>query len=684
MTVLLVFLTSAPIAWGLLWIANATTPRIGETAAFALKLGLLFLLLCGALWLKCTPWSLLASVMASLLAYHMHARPQLEQLSGLLGRYRLPMYLLSLVGMAALALIAIPITTFLTSPGEIGIHLDRLLRVNARDAMVLVYTGAFLYSIVNSSSFRSAMTVLSIGAFFLCWLYAFALPFGYPMLSGLAFEQIPLPPATVAERVLADVALVIGVGLALRLTLRHLGTKPLMIALVIANISIAVTATVSAHKDQVGDAGGSEAASSVQRPLRFSRSEPNTLFIFLDRFMGSYVESILKSDPQLVSRLDGFTWYPATVSAGENSIAGVHPMLGGYDYTPTEMNSRRKPLRELSIEAFSILPYNFSRKGYRVSMVNPRGLDFTMRGNCGSLEIKGVLCTHTPSSLSLNTAKAMGFPINDLAEANYAGLLTLLGAMRIAPYAMKEAIHAKGPWRPFLDHSAGTTFREWAELEALEQLTEVDDADPAFNFIANILPHEPYFMGPDCLPQPERATLDDEEVANLGHKSLFAWQHANAARCALLSVAKYIDHLKAQRVYDNTTIVIASDHGIVGDVEDGSLRAVAGGTTGNTFVRLRPLVLFKPAGARGPIAASEAFMPNAEVPRLLCMDIGGCVNPYLGMRPIETRGRDDPFMASLVPWQFSQQERDAFVIRRQIALKGKNPFDIAGWSATHP
>ena len=72
-------------------------------------------------------------------------------------------------------------------------------------------------------------------------------------------------------------------------------------------------------------------------------------------------------------------------------------------------------------------------------------------------------------------------------------------------------------------------------------------------------------------------------------------------------------------------------------------------------------------------------MPNAEVPRLACEAIGGCVNPYLQDRTIAAHGRDDPFMVSLVPWQFSLQKPDAFVIETQLVLKGKDPFDVKGW-----
>ncbi len=40
----------------------------------------------------------------------------------------------------------------------------------------------------------------------------------------------------------------------------------------------------------------------------------------------------------------------------------------------------------------------------------------------------------------------------------------------------------------------------------------------------------------------------------------------------------------------------------------------------------------------------------------------------------------DPFQVSLVPWQFSLQEPDAFVIRSQLTLKGRDPYDARGWS----
>lgn len=684
MNVLLIFVVGAVVLVGGLRFLRPIRSIIGANAAFGLELVLAFLIPAAALWLECSLWALIASTISVVAAYRWVSPSVLQKASDLLGRYRLPLYLLSVFGIALLVLVAIPVTTFLTSPGEIGIHFDRLLKVNMRNVMVVVYSAAILYMIAYYSEIRSGMTLLSIGAFFLSWIYAFVLPFGFPMLTGLAFEQLQRTLASTSLRTLIDLLVVVSIGLTLRLFWKRFGTRAILGAMLIANFSILLAAGISINRDQVGMSGGGEPASMSEKTLQFSRSHPNTLFIFLDRFMGSHVESILESHPDLAQRLSGFIWYPRTVSAGQNSIAGLHPLLGGYDYTPVEMNRRGMPLRDLAVEAFSILPRSFADKGYRVNFVNPRGLGFTMQGDCDFLRFDGVTCTHIPASISHQKAKAMGFPINALAEANYADLLVLLGAMRVAPYAMKEAIYVNGPWKPFLDHSAGTTFREWAELEAMDQMTEIDEFGPSFNFISNILPHEPYFMGLDCLPKPEALTLSKDELKSHGHGSLFSLQHANTARCALLSVARFFDYMKAEGVYDNTTIVIASDHGIVGSVQDSSRRAVEGGATDNAYVSLRPLVMLKRAGGSGLLKVSEDFMPNAEVPSSLCKDIGGCVNPYLNKKSVEAMGRDDPFFASFVPWQFSMQKPNSFVITKQLVLKGKDPFDIRGWSTREP
>jgi hypothetical protein len=91
-------------------------------------------------------------------------------------------------------------------------------------------------------------------------------------------------------------------------------------------------------------------------------------------------------------------------------------------------------------------------------------------------------------------------------------------------------------------------------------------------------------------------------------------------------------------------------------------------------------VLFvKEREAHGPLRTSEEFMPNAEVPRIACEEIGGCVNPYLDNRTIEAHGRDMPFHVAFVPWQFNLQEHDAFTILKEMVLVEPDPYKARAW-----
>lgn len=658
--------------------------RVAPWLRIACAVLLVYVAAVTTLWFVSSVWGLVSVAAAAVLATSGLQGDGLTKLTQTFGKLKFLIYILSVATLAGLVYLFVPISTFLSSPGELSIHLDYLIAVNARDAMVIVYLAALAYAFAVSPRMRTALALVSIVALGLGMVYSYALPFGYPNMTGLQFEQLPISAEVRMLRTAVDAVVVICVSLALVAALQRVGAKAFVSALLLLNVSLSAAAIVSSHRDQLGTAGGDQGAAQANlHPLRFSPEHPNVLIVFLDRFMGSYVESILEDEPTLAERLAGFIWYPRTVSAGRNSIAGVHPMLGGYDYLPLEMNARRKPLKDLSVEAFSILPYNFSKKGYQVNVVSPRGLGFTVAGDCKYLQMERVTCTHIPMSAVKRKAEEMNFPLRALSESNYADLLVLLGSMRTAPYAIKHVVHERGPWRPFLDHSAGTTFTAWAELQALPELSYTKAQEPNFNIVTNLLPHEPYYIDETCKPRRDRLMRSTKEVAARGHSSLFALRHEIAAHCALLAVADYLDHLKSAGVYDNTKIVVVSDHGIVGDVRDSSTRAVAGGTEANLYVRSRSVLLVKEIGQRGALRISEAFLPNAEVPRIVCEEIGGCTNPYLNHRTIEAHGRDDPFQVSFVPWQFSAQKRDAFVIQAQLSLRGKDPFDAAGWKVEY-
>lgn len=660
--------------------------RIQSARARLVALSLLwFLDACLLLSIHCSPLAIVSVVVVFSLAATTFPDELMRGLGPSLREKRFAVYLGSVFTTATLFFVHLPITTFLTSPGDLSIHLEYLVTTNASHAMAALYLAAVLYALAFSARLRSILTLTAFASLGLALINAYALPFGYPMMNGLMFEQVSIARSAYPVRVLVDVATVATVVALSVAGFRKFGPGRILVAIVLINVSLALASGAAVARDvtPVAQEAHDDASRAVNQPIRYARDKNNVLILFLDRFMGGFVEGILAQEPGLAGTLEGFTWYPRTLAPGENSLAGLHALLGGYDYTPREMNRRGQLIREVSAESYAILPHNFIGKGYEANLVGPHGLGFTVEGDCSALKLKGLACTHIPVSVTSELANERGVPMRVLADSRYADLLVLLGLMRGTPYLMRAVLYERGPWKPFLDHSAGTTFRQWAELKALPKLSSAQADRSSLNVVFNKLPHEPYFMGEDCVPRSTRLPAPSDALQR-GHVSGFSYQHFVAARCTLLLVADYLRWMKDAGVYDNTKIVIASDHGIVGPVEDHSSRAVAGGTTAPAFVRSRSVLLVKERNARGALRTSEEFMPNAEVPRLVCEEIGGCVNPYLKNKTIAAHGRDLPFFVDFIPWQFNLQEPTRFKIEDEMVLEKRDPYDVHAWRGQPP
>ena len=224
MTTLLLFAIDSLILFAAF--RGLSTARAGLPATLRAALGFshspLFVAL-ATLWFECGRWALPLVAAAGAVGSIGLRGDGLARLGEAMGRSRFALYLLSVTTLTGLVYLFVPITTFLTSPGELGIHLDYLLSVNLRDAMVIVYAAAALYGLLPSARMKTALTLMAMAALGLAMVYSNALPFGYPMMTGLMFEQLPVRPSARTLRVVVDLALVVAVGLALRWALLRFG-----------------------------------------------------------------------------------------------------------------------------------------------------------------------------------------------------------------------------------------------------------------------------------------------------------------------------------------------------------------------------------------------------------------------------------------------------------------------------
>jgi YidC/Oxa1 family membrane protein insertase len=366
-----------------------------------------------------------------------------------------------------------------------------------------------------------------------------------------------------------------------------------------------------------------------------SRSGKNVVVIMLDRAINSYFPLICQQRPDVKEAFDGFVYYNNTASLYRRTIFGAPPLFGGYEYSVQNMDKRPdKEYREKHNEALLLLPEIFKSLGYTVTVTDmpytnyENGMDpefFVSRGinayntfgTCTGKYLHDVLhIEEYPEPLRLDK----------LLQRN----LLLFSILESTVYSIRDIIYFNGRYWSTEDYNKGAgvprhIVDSYTVLYYLSELTSIIQDDPtgrsagAFNSIVNNLTHgEAYLQMPDFTVQ-ER-TSDAGE--NFFGDNSFKYYHVNAASYILLS--QWFNYLRREEVWDNTRIIIVSDHG------DSSITAPGFSSWQNNHVLpYNPILLVKDFNAKGGITTSDIFMTNADTPLIALENITeNPVNPF--------------------------------------------------------
>lgn len=365
--------------------------------------------------------------------------------------------------------------------------------------------------------------------------------------------------------------------------------------------------------------------------INLSMKYKNVIVLMLDRAIGSYFPLILNERPELNRAYSGFTYYPNTVSFFRSTLLGAPPIFGGYEYTPIKFHSRSNvSMADKNDEALLLMPLLFQKENYDVSVYDLPNVNYQDPMDASFFSKKGIYAESLVNKyytrfISDNPDKA---PVNFV---NYDEILkhnfVFFGFFSIAPPALRKAIYRKGSyWAihvPFNDNSISQgVISEYSALYYLPQLTSYENENAALTLMVSNLPHSPSFLQyPDYTIE---STISDfgPELFN-GNITSQKHYHVNAASYLLL--AKWFDELRLNNVYDNTKIIIVSDHDelVVKPLFSEELNRI------NTFYN--PVLLVKDFNSDGDIKTDMTFMTTADVPLLaLAGIIPNPVNPFTG------------------------------------------------------
>ena len=360
------------------------------------------------------------------------------------------------------------------------------------------------------------------------------------------------------------------------------------------------------------------------RLWRFSKTEKNVVAFFFDGFTGDHLQRIVAAAPELAEKLDGFTSYPDTLATGCMTFLSTPSIYAGPSYKANVLN-RTEPnssLREKFARSLTVLPNIFVRRGYDVVMAGTPYLEsgdvFFHRG----LESpKSVLLLYGDNWARdyipywQRWAEATGLSFQDK-DVDISRFLLNLSLFRAAPFSLRINLYNGGNWRgnvadQVLEARLRTHFMSnLPPMQFMGDFVSTDEGAPTFKIIRSMLSHYTWH-----LPLEGMQPMLDPYPATPGQFVLVDGiipEHYYTETHMVRFVADFVASLKRLGVYDNTRIVIFSDHDS-GDSWGLNKKLGREAYQGDP----NALLMFKDFGSRGPLRFSDALMSCEDIPTLL-------------------------------------------------------------------
>ena len=419
----------------------------------------------------------------------------------------------------------------------------------------------------------------------------------------------------------------------------------------------------------------SSSASKEMPSIPLSRNGKNVIVLMLDRAMGTQVPYIFNEKPELKEQFDGFTYYPNTISYGPYTNFGTPVIYGGYEYTPERMNERsEESLVSKQNEALKVMPVLFSENGYEITICDPPYAGYSWIPDLSIYD-------DYPDFHCYNTKARFSFFEDEMNDEAIAGTSARVfeirsrnffcfGLMKVAPLIIQETLYDNGVYNEANTAANNTTtnlsatalvqtidgiskstgyeqvFTEsYPVLKKLPDITAVSDSsENTFLMMSNDTTHSPCLLQePDYVPalnidntaydvdMVDRYTVDGVTM-QMTNKYQVTHYHVNMA--AFLQLGKWFDYLREQGVYDNTRIILVSDHGR--GLEQFDITC-----NGQNMEYLLPLYMVKDFDAHG-FTVSDEFMTNGDTPTIATAGlIEDPENPFTH-NPINSDAKNGP------------------------------------------
>ena len=450
-------------------------------------------------------------------------------------------------------------------------------------------------------------------------------------------------------------------------------------------------------------------SSNSQIKLPFDKKGKNVIVLMLDRGISDFFPYLIEENPELRRQFAGFTYYPNTISYGATTLVGASGLYGGYEYIPSEMDKRTDlSIAQKQDQALKVMPLLFSRNGYETTVCDP-----TYAGAQWHPDLSIYDEYH-----EINKYRTYGkFNIDYGVEETDRLLnrnLYAYSMFRISPVILHMTLYNKGNYNQsektsmiqtvFDKYTASGGFdgknsrlsKASAVLDKLPDLSNISDSGKnTFLMISNDTAHEPMMLQePAYEPSDYVDNRAYEEALGCARKAngktmqfrtAYQIMHYQVNMAAMMKLGKWFDYMRENDVYDNTKIIIVSDHGRHMDYLNDEQFQDSGEYKGSGIddvMVFKSLLLVKDFDST-ELTVDNTFMTNADTPTLAFNDaVENPVNPFTG-NEINSEAKDtkDHYIAqpgNNTIEDYDNDLRQYFNIT-WIGFRGEDTFDLNAW-----
>lgn len=419
-------------------------------------------------------------------------------------------------------------------------------------------------------------------------------------------------------------------------------TNRIMQIIVVSAAVMCVFIMIGVYR-QVQDYNTNKELTSVntgQKIFNLSTENQNVIVIMLDRAISGFIPYIFAEKPEIAEMYEDFTYYPQTISFGNSTNLSTPSLFGGYEYTPDKINERSdESLQDKHNEALLLMPALFSENNYNVTVCDPPYAGnysnvndlsiYDQYDNVRAYNIKGAFMGEFDEFYSVSY------------QAKQENMAFYYCLMKSLPTVLQPYLYNSGGYCSKKEITVNKKFLEaYSTLLNLDNITDISGSGKGgFLLIQNITTHENSPISvPDYNPIEGSAVNVDEELdyyATLfaDEKDEFSLDNSDVIEqyqsnlVSLRAVGEWFNYLRNNNCWDNTRIIIVSDHG----KRIGCFSKMLF-SDGLDITSYNPLLLVKDFNAKG-FSASEEFMTLADVPYLAMNGIiDDAVNPFTGQK----------------------------------------------------